>query len=306
MPYLIFKKTLFSLSVILLFASPGIALDSDQERFLGLVPPKNQAIILAPGVISSEENTELSAVFHPNGKEFYFCRRVDGVYRLFIMKQYGDQSWSPPERVELKEMDEYEIVDPWISPDGQRMIYISNAPNNKFAEGSVNLWVMHREGNTWGAPALLPAPINTNAREIYPVYTNSGNLYFSSTREGGMGGFDIYVAKYLDGQYQPPENIGAPVNSAGREGDVFVAPDESYLIVAVGGRSDTIGRGDLYISWRNHDETWGALRNLGPTINTENFDFTPSVSPDGKYFFFASGGNMHWISSEVIFSDKNK
>ncbi|WP_262695247.1 TolB-like translocation protein [Kordiimonas aquimaris] len=295
-------KYLMSVCVIALTWLTNIAHSKDDNTFLGLTPPQDVPIVLAPEIISLTEQVELNAVFHPNGKEFYFCRRVNDVYRLFVIKKHANDNWSLPERVHLKEMDDYEIVDPWISPDGQRMIYISNAPTSTFAKGSVNLWVMQREGDTWGAPKLLPAPINSNAREIYPVYTNSGNLYFSSTREGGLGGYDIYVAKYVDGQYQPPENLGKPVNSAGREGDVFVAPDESYLIVAVGGRDDTFGKGDLYISHRSANGKWGNLKNLGQVINTKEFDFTPTMSPNGKYFFFTTDGDIRWVSSNVIFS----
>lgn len=274
--------------------------ESNDHSVLGLSPPDDTPIILAPNIISLPDQTELNAIFHPNGDEFYFCRQVDGIYRLFKMQRQENGTWSLPDRVALKAQDEYEIVDIWISPDGTKMIYISNAPTDIFAEGSVNFWVMNREGDSWGPPILLPAPINSDYREIYPVIVNSGNLYFGSNRPGGFGSFDLYVTRHHNGGYLPPENLGAPINSKNREGDVFVAPDESYLIAAISGREDSIGRSDLYISYRNEDGTWQGLVNLGPTVNTKNYDFTPVVSPDGQYLFYTSNGDMRWVSTRRI------
>jgi hypothetical protein len=45
----------------------------------------------------------------------------------------------------------------------------------------------------------------------------------------------------VNGRYAPPENLGAVVNSAHAESNVFVAPDESYVVFSGGGRPDSKG-----------------------------------------------------------------
>ncbi len=259
----------------------------------------NEAAKLAPGMISTDEFEELNAVFSPDGREFYFCRVVDGVYRLFQMNKQPSGSWSKPKRVHLKERDAYEIVDPWITPDGQHMLYISNAPVDGFPDGSVNIWAMQREGEDWGAPEVLPKPVNSDGNEIYPMPVNSGNLYFNSTRINRGNDRDIYVSVQEQGAYREPVNLGPPVSSPYREGDVYVAPDESFLIVT-SAKPGGFGRSDLYISYRQDNGTWGETINLGPKVNSEHYDYTPVVSPDGKYFFFTREGDIYWIPTNSI------
>ena len=66
-------------------------------------------------------------------------------------------------------------------------------------------------------------------------------------------------------------------------------PDESYLIVSVYGREDSLGSIDYYIVFRNQDDQWSEPINMGDRINTPGAqEYSPFVSRDGKYFFFMS------------------
>jgi hypothetical protein len=47
-------------------------------------------------------------------------------------------------------------------------------------------------------------------------------IYFSSNRPGGSGGFDLYRSRLWNDEVQPPENLGAPVNTARDEMDPAV------------------------------------------------------------------------------------
>lgn len=108
----------------------------------------------------------------------------------------------------------------------------------------------------------------------------------------------------MDGVYQAPENLGQVVNSENYEGDVYVARDESYLVVSINGRQDSFGGADLYISFRSPDDSWTPLKNLGSEVNSDKRDFCPMVSPDGKYLFFSSKrageGDIFWVDAVVL------
>ncbi|HMG57301.1 MAG TPA: hypothetical protein VK601_27565, partial [Kofleriaceae bacterium] len=75
------------------------------------------------------------------------------------------------------------------------------------------------------------APVNDpEVDEWSPSIAASGNLYFGAGRPGGHGGSDLWVARWVGGAYQPPENLGDAINTAGSEVEPWIAPDESYLI----------------------------------------------------------------------------
>ena len=88
----------------------------------------------------------------------------------------------------------------------------------------------------------------------------------------------------------------------------FCGTDESYIIWD-DQRENGYGDSDLYISFRQQDNSWGPAINLGDKINTEFEDAYGSVSPDGKYFFFhrSYGGDkadIFWVDAKTIFSLK--
>jgi WD40-like Beta Propeller Repeat len=66
-----------------------------------------------------------------------------------------------------------------------------------------------------------------------------------------------------------------------------IAPDESYIIFAGTSLPESRGACDLYVSFRG-DGVWTKPTNLGDKINSVGWDFSPKVSPDGKWFFFTS------------------
>lgn len=133
----------------------------------------------------------------------------------------------------------------------------------------------------------MAAPISVpGVDEWSPSVAANGDLYFGSDRPGGSGGLDVYVARWADGAYQPPENLGSAINTAGNEVEPWVAPDGSYLIFSASGRSDSTGRYDLYLS-RRAGNAWQRPQPLA-SVNTPASEFNQSVSPDGRWLYFSS------------------
>jgi hypothetical protein len=118
--------------------------------------------------------------------------------------------------------------------------------------------------------------------------TLDGTLYFTRGVNGGQESY-IYRSRLVDGRYQEPELLGPEVNSTTNQFNAFIAPDESYLILCTGAREDTMGGTDYYIVFRTPDDQWSGPINMGEKVNTPlDGEFSPYVSPDGRYFFFMS------------------
>lgn len=91
----------------------------------------------------------------------------------------------------------------------------------------------------------------------------------------------------MDGKYADAENLGDTINSQFNEFEPLIASDESFLIFMAGGRPDGRGGLDLFISY-NRNGTWTKPVNLGEKINSGGNEYSPTISPDGKYFFWTS------------------
>jgi Tol biopolymer transport system component len=184
-----------------------------------------------------------------------------------------------------------------VSADGNRIVFASDRNGDADAprpEPTFDLWAVDQVGGHWSEPHNLGAPVNTPANEAYPSLAADGTLYFASNRPGGKGASDIYRARWRDGRYAEPENLGDDINSPGYESQPAIAPDQSFLVFAAIGRDDTLAsagapyaRSDLYVSFRT-GKGWSSPRNLGAGINSPSNEITPSVSPDAKWLYFAS------------------
>jgi len=135
--------------------------------------------------------------------------------------------------------------------------------------------------------AVQVESINSDSTDSYPSVTADGTLYFASNRGGGRGDYDLYRSRFVDGRYTEPVNLGEGVNTEGNESDPYIAPDESYLIFS-SIRTGGYGEGDLYVSY-NRGGSWSAPEILPTSVNSREYEYTPLVSPDGKYLFFSRG-----------------
>jgi hypothetical protein len=137
-----------------------------------------------------------------------------------------------------------------------------------------------RQNSAWSEPVKLA--INSTSNDYAGTCTESGILYFTSERDGSSG---IFRSIPVAGEYVTVEKLPSPINRGYSEQYPWIAPDESYLIFA----SILQGNKDLYISYRNQDDSWTEPVDLGPSVNTWDDEWNPTVSPDGKYLFFGRG-----------------
>jgi hypothetical protein len=192
---------------------------------------------------------------------------------------------------------QYSDADPFITADGKQFYFISKRPVNGRAKTDNDIWMMNKTETGWSQPLHLDPPVNSDADEWYPTMTREGTIYFGSDRPGGHGKTDLYRARLVEGKYVTAENLGEPVDTAGDEYEPFIAPDESFLVFMAAGRPDAVGRGDLYVSYR-HGEKWSEPQNLGNKINSGGTEYSPKISPDGKYFFWSSTRGLTEASME--------
>ncbi|HKH83607.1 MAG TPA: hypothetical protein VKA25_07985 [Gemmatimonadales bacterium] len=241
--------------------------------------------LVGEGTLSTMDD-ELNTAFTPDGQTVYFSKNVGDRVGVIVSSRRTGDKWTTPEVASFS--GQYSDYDPFVSPDGSRLFWISNRPVEGKKKEDYDIWMVEKSAAGWGAPTHLPAPINTDAEEFYPTVSSNGTLYFSSTRAGGMGrGGDIYRARLEGGKYSVPQTLGDSVNSPTHDADPYIAPDESFLVFAGYGRSNSVGGGDLYVSY-NRSGTWSAARHLESGINSEGREYCPIVSPDGRWLYFTS------------------
>jgi Tol biopolymer transport system component len=246
-----------------------------------------QVEMIGAGVISTPDD-EFAGTITPDGRTMYFNKSIPKSYIYVIFESHLDRgSWSAPRVVPWS--GRYRDPDPMLSIDGKRLFFASDRPVEGKPESGYDLWVVDL-GARPQTPRNLGAPVNAEgSEELFASEAADGTLYFTSTRAGGQGYTDIYRSRLVDGKYQAPENLGAPVNAAGVSTvEALTAPDQSYLIIGAFGRvKGNPNDSDLFVSM-NENGRWTEPRTLGPLVNTPAREYSPRFSADGQWLIFSS------------------
>lgn len=249
---------------------------------------------------------ERDLAISPDGRHIYFTLQSYKREKSVIMRMARSEGvWSEPETASFSGV--HADLEPAFSPDGSRLYFVSNRPLiDSIPKKDYDIWYVDRTDGGWGPAKNLAAPVNTEKDEFYPSVVGDGSLYFTATYEDSKGTEDIYVSRFVDGQYQTPVSLDSAINSATYEFNAYVSPDEHFILFSSYGRSDDLGGGDLYMSVKK-GAAWQPAFNLGPLMNSKGLDYCPFVSPDGKTLYFTSNRKIEeaWEGA-TTYSGMNK
>jgi len=265
-----------------------------RKAYLGQPRPSDTPRIFAPGLLADPGTIVMDRVaFSSDGKEFYY-QQSDRWYSLKNYKlkvfKYDGSKWEGPTVV-----NEH-FYAPVFSIDGN-VLYLAGEKSNQ-------VLMAKRTNDGWSAPAVF-------LEEPHGLYgympTASGNAYVGSDAdaEDKKNGITSSFSKLTttDGR-ATIKSLGTPLNEPGYNGDFYVAPDESYMIVSA--KESKSGECELYISFRKSDSTWTTPVSLGPKINDGvAHRWGEYVTPDGKYLFYSHGTSakdcaIYWVRFDTL------
>jgi len=299
------RKFILLLFLIIGFYACTVKL-TEKQSYLAQEPPTTTPKIFAKDLISKTDQSEFGSVFSKNGKEFFYGVDINGRTEIRYV-QFKQGKWTPA--ITILSHEKYGYNDPFLSPDEQELYYISNQPlNGKGEPKDIDIWYSKRTEDGWSEPINAGPNINSAKEEYYISFTKEGKMYFSTNinaEEKRQGNFDIYTSERTNGAYQSKQKLGPAINTNAYEADVFIAPDESYMIFCANRRDVGLGRGDLYISFKDANGDWTPSVNMGSPINSEKHELCPFVTADGKYLFYTSNQDIYWVSTEVLNAFRN-
>jgi OOP family OmpA-OmpF porin len=165
--------------------------------------------------------------FDPTGSKMYLTRWYKAgskiVHEIYISQRQNNE-WTTPKKLNSNvNIEGFNSIQPFITPDGKRMFFVSNKPGGL---GGDDIWLadLDTDGNPVNA-ANLGKNVNTSLNEQAPCYDPaSKRLVYSSKGFLGLGGFDFFES-YNNGvgQWSLAHNLGYPMNSA--KDDLYYSPD---------------------------------------------------------------------------------
>ncbi|MHA4895171.1 OmpA family protein [Pedobacter sp. PWIIR3] len=222
-----------------------------------------------------------------DGEQLIFSRKINDNEDFYIAKKTGEK-WSVPVPLSTKiNTPNFNEGAQSISPDGMYLYFTGCGRPDGI--GRCDIYLSHKEGNSWGEPFNLGNKVNSEYWDAQPSISPDGNtLYFVSNRPGGSGSYDIWKCTLQsDGYWGAAVNLGPQINTPYDENTPFIHADGRTLYFSSDGWPG-LGNKDIFLSRIDEKGGFTTPENLGYPINTFNEETGLIVSPDGTEGFFSS------------------
>ncbi|HEY9486846.1 MAG TPA: OmpA family protein [Chryseosolibacter sp.] len=199
----------------------------------------------------------------------------------------------------------YDEQNPVLSPDGQTLFFtVGNHPSNMGGKKDPgDIWFARKEGSQWSSPVHGGPLLNDRSYNAVAGFSTDGQQLFLHGHYSADGtpakSQGISVSKNNGSGWAKPENITIPyfMNKSGILGGSLSADNSIFIFSAES--YGTFGVDDLYVTLKK-GTSWSEPRNLGPMINTQFQEMSPSISDDGRTLYFSSNGRKGNGSFDVF------
>lgn len=271
-------------------------------NYIPSLSKKSKLFDIFETTVNSKDQSDFAAVLS-NDNMLYFVSSRNGAKKTdkWIKQPYldiyqsvrsEDGSLSEPKAVS-------ELNTPFhdgpvaISADGNTMFFARDSHSegsfekdkkNRVKIGQQGLYKAVKVDGKWSNIEALP--FNSIEYSVSnPSLSKDGKtLYFASNMPGGIGETDIWKVAVEASSYGQPQNLGAKVNTAGRETFPFIT-DGNILYFASSGQQ---GFGGLDIFKTDFN---GVVTNIGKPVNSEKDDFAFSLNSQKNVGYFSSNRN---------------
>ncbi|MDJ1466860.1 hypothetical protein QNI19_24905 [Cytophagaceae bacterium DM2B3-1] len=295
-------RIIFSIfSCLMLLACSSHKAQSDfwdgPNAYLGQSQPSDTPLCFAPHLLTDSGYFVLARVaFSPDGKEFFY-----GSNNEWYSNQHQRLNYFRFDSIAGKWEGPFLLANqygtPTFSMDGKTLLVTDNT----------GIQQMQKNASGWSSPQPW-------LKRSYVLYnympTLSGRAYVGSNGTWGSSN-DSNAWKFAVLPADPRDtsihNLGEPLNSPGFNGDLYIAPDESYMIISAKETKDF--ESELWISFARADKTWTTPQSLGPAINNGlAHRFGQYVTPDGKFLFYTKGTSekdcaVYWVRFDHLLTE---
>jgi outer membrane protein OmpA-like peptidoglycan-associated protein len=239
---------------------------------------------------------DMAPIISPDGKTLYYTRdkhpenmgmRKD---QDVWVSQWVGGVWQPAQNMGEPINNEDNNAISSITVDGRSALLINiYKPDGTLTKG---LSVSRKRKNSWTFPKEVKIRNYRNDSNFseFCLAPSGSVMIMTLQRRDSYGGKDLYVSFILkDSTWTEPKHMGSVVNTAEAESTPFIAADNRTLYFSSSGFSG-YGSSDIYLT-RRLDDTWtkwSEPENLGPIINTPEWDGYFTIPASGDFAYLCS------------------
>lgn len=248
----------------------------------------------------STKADEYLAIISPDGQNCFYTRRQvrrarhagpsdrPELVEEFTLSVLGERGFDGGVVLPRPFNDNWNEGAPTISANNRVLVFASCTMDGQYQ--NCDLLYTIKVGDDWGSIRSVGPAINKpDSWEGQPsISANGDRLYFSSNREGGQGGLDIYMSRLKpDGTWGEPENLGSTINTPGNEKSPFIHSDSRTLYFASDGHPG-MGGYDIFYAHQGDNLEYDEPVNIGYPINKTSDQLGLFVDLTGTTAYFNS------------------
>ncbi len=248
-----------------------------------------------PGTGINSDDAEF-APYPASDDELYFSSAIGGKARIYVSNRQANRWSKAAIPANFPVVSNSHFCNGSMTPDGERFYFTVCNADKAWNDLSTRceIFMTRKTGSGWSQPERLPDYVNLKgmtATHPFATHVNGQELlYFSSNREGGRGGMDIwYVVRDLgldNNDFTFPVNAGPVVNTLGDEITPWYDSESGDLYFASNGHA-SIGGFDIFRT-KGSEVNWGIPENAGIPINSSADDYFYVKSPSQNTAFVVS------------------
>lgn len=193
---------------------------------------------------------------------------------------------------------------PLPTESGEKLYFV-RTDNYKMKGRSVGqeICFSNRIDDGWLSPEVALSDVNDNGNNAVIGTSADGNriyLFNSIQSRRSFARGIAYTEKDKKGKWSSLKKLDIPGFEVGQGFySFYINPKETILMLSMP-PSDTSLYEDLFVSLKDKNGNWGRVINLGPVINTPDFEITPYISDDEKTLYFSSNGHQGLGDADIF------
>ena len=202
------------------------------------------------------------------------------LFTIFLLETSGKKGLFDPDMISQEHEGPVSFT-----KDYKMMVFSQQKPSPERID-PLGLYFADSEGDTW--VNFRPFPYNDEVAWLFsPSISEDGQtLFFAANYDDGLGGFDIYRSRLINGEWSKPENLGPHVNTSANEIYPFIHPS-GKLYFSSDGRDNNVAGFDLFQTALVGNE-WVEAVKLEAPFNSLSNDYAIWFSEDFKTGFLTS------------------
>jgi len=251
------------------------------------------------GAVINSTASDQGPAISKDGLTLYFhSNRTGGLggFDMYVSQRASvDDPWGAPTNLGAPVNTSVDEGNPALSRDGH-FLFFQSIRTGGF--GGIDLWVSYREHThddfDWQPAVNLGPGVNSASDDNAPSYFENdelgvAQLYFVSSRPGGLGGQDIYLSNQtLDGSFGPAVLV-SDLSTPSTDSRPSIRFDGLEIVFQSNRPGSFSAALDLWAATRESAlDSWSTPVNLGSPLNTTSIDNNANLSSDRLTLFFSS------------------